>query len=96
MFVKWMTKLSPFEKAAKQLEKLVDADTVVIYVALTTTEYIHMLGKGGIPVSVIRQAVSLREFILSLIDQYQFSGPQGDIYKVNEEDIESIWIKQFF
>jgi hypothetical protein len=51
---------------------------------------------GGIAVSVIREAPSVRDFILGLLARHSFNGPRGDGDRIDEDKIGAIIIEEYY
>src|SRR5215510_10565661 len=88
---------SLYAEAEAQLAMLGDDQRVVFYI--TARHGAHSAdfgGRAGIAVSTIRQAPSLRDFILGLLANYSFNGPRGDGDRIDEDEIDNIQIEEHF
>lgn len=52
--------------------------------------------RDGIDPATIREASSLRDYILGLLDRHRFNGPRGDCDKMDEDDIASIEFEEHY
>ena len=88
---------SLYAEAEAQLAAFGADQKVMIHINIAETGRDATLGAcNGFAVSAIREAPSLRDFILAQLDRHTFNGPRGDNDKHDDDQIARIEIEEYY